>query len=339
MKWNDEGTGFIINNRRKLAEVLPRYFRTSRVISFIRQLYIYNFRTIKVDKVKEYHNDDFIRGKYSELVKVKKGSITSREADEIEEDARAEYIKLSRNYDELWMSVLDLKERTNELIVANHAMVMQELHNRFDFIDRLKSTMVSFVLQVMYYDDQTNEAVKQHVGEKAESKELASEQTFKSFRDSIELPEQAKAEIHKAFFEFNDRHSNIAKVLHIIIESFNRRFFKMESDKFYDIVLRFFVRDEDPLHLYRIHNYNMLKRIKEVFDEFCGLVIADYLPARLQLLYQSMQRLKDVEVLTCKVRAQAQEKTISDCFSVRTLRDLPGFVDLDLFAYFGVEFD
>ena len=319
--------------------MLPAYFRTFRVNSFIRQLYIYNFRTIKINKKKEYHNSDFIRGRYSDIVKVKKGTKSSLEQDIGIDDTYHEYIKLSKNYDELWMAVLDLKERTNEIILANHALIMKELNERFDFIDRVKSTLISFVLQVLYFDEKTNEKVKSLVEKTAENDELKQESTFKSFEKMPDIPETVKSEIHKAFFEFNGKHSKIAKVLHLILKSFNRRFFGLEYSKFYDIVIRFFVRDEDPLHLYRLPNYHILSNLKKSFKEFIDIVIGEYFPDVLKPLYDKIQKIKEVEMLISQDEARVMEKILSDSFSVRTLRNQIGFIDLDLFSYIGIDLD
>ena len=329
----------MINDKKRLSEVLPDYFRTSKVVSFIRQLYIYNFRTVKRNRVKEYHNPDFVRGRYSEIVKVKKRDQLIDDTNDSDEDFRAEYIKLSKNYDELWMAVLDLKEKTNELIAANHAMIIEELNNRFDFVDRIKSNLIAFIIQVMHYDNQSNELIKKRIEKHSADQALANPNKFKSFNEIDDTTDAVKREIHSAFFNPTDKKSHIAKVLQIVLRSFNKRYFNMEFDKFYDIVVRLFVRDEEPLHLYRLPNYHMLKKIKKYFDEFIDIILKNYFSEHVKPLYLKIQCQKDLEVLTSKDEFRAKEKAISDSFSVRTLRNQLGFMDLDLFMYLGADLE
>ncbi|KAG0435294.1 Heat shock factor protein 4 [Dictyocoela muelleri] len=55
ISWNDDGTTIIIKNQIHLEQfILPRYFRSSNINSFIRQLNKYNFRKVEnIQKNKE----------------------------------------------------------------------------------------------------------------------------------------------------------------------------------------------------------------------------------------------------------------------------------------------
>ena len=61
IKWCEDGHSFIISNVNYFVKkVLPLYFRHQNYSSFVRQLYLYNFRkekTLKKGEIKYTHNE------------------------------------------------------------------------------------------------------------------------------------------------------------------------------------------------------------------------------------------------------------------------------------------
>lgn len=319
--------------------MLSTYFRTSRVISFIRQLYIYNFKGKKVNKVNEYKNIDFIKGKYSELVNLKKRLHKVQDNGDGPDPTNAEYIKLSKNYDDLWMKTLDLKEKINELINVNHALLLNELNNRFDYIDRIKSTMISFTIQLLYTDGKSNDRIKERVDKYNKTKEFTNSSRYKSFNEIEDVSDTSKREIHAAFFEVNDHKSHIAMILEEVLRSFNDKFFKVDFEQFYDKVVNYFVKDEESSYIRHLPNLHILTEVKKLFDQLNGIVLSNYFSEAIKPLYENIQCKKSVEILKSKAQLLENQKSVNDSFSVRTLRHQLGFLDLDLFSYIRFDFD
>ncbi|CAD8120938.1 unnamed protein product [Paramecium sonneborni] len=73
--WVDNGQAFSFQRISEFqTRILQQYFRTSNVHSFLRQLCLYGFKMRKNDQNnKEYYHQNFKKGRYKELLKIKRG--------------------------------------------------------------------------------------------------------------------------------------------------------------------------------------------------------------------------------------------------------------------------
>ena len=86
--WNDENKSFVITDKAKFAEILPKYFKTKNFTSFIRQLNMYNFLRVKNSRKHfEFRNPHFQRDAYEELWKIKRRPVHNTKNKERKKDS------------------------------------------------------------------------------------------------------------------------------------------------------------------------------------------------------------------------------------------------------------
>ena len=284
-----------------------------------------------------FSNPDFVRGKYSMLVRVKKRLFgVNGESDNVEE-TRAEYIKLRKNYEELWKAAYDLKGLTADLVTINKGILLEELNKRFDFIERVKCNLIGLAIQSVSFDNSINNKIIQRIEENTPLGENFSAETGESPHQSVSSGDMIKHQAHTAFFVPSDRSGHISKVLRTILKSLNERFFCVNTDEFNNSVVRYFLRDEQSLSLVSHTHFGILYAAKQLFEQFCAIVIGDYLPDVMVPLYMHIQAAKDIEVL--KAETLPGGASVTDSCSVRTLKDLAGGMGIDFFSNLKSDFD
>ncbi|CAD8196191.1 unnamed protein product [Paramecium octaurelia] len=82
--WVDNGQAFSFQRNSEFeTRILQKYFRTTNVHSFLRQLCLYGFKMRKNDKnSKEYYHQNFKKGRFKDLLKIKRGNHTNQNPDQ-----------------------------------------------------------------------------------------------------------------------------------------------------------------------------------------------------------------------------------------------------------------
>lgn len=129
IRWNDEGNGIVIVDCQKFTrELMPKYFKTRKINSFIRQLNFYGFKKactpMRSNKSCEFTHPFFKRGQESILLGIKRKNVNNINADELtfkeidklkkeNEEIKQKLLKKENDYDNLLAEFKKLKEKCN----------------------------------------------------------------------------------------------------------------------------------------------------------------------------------------------------------------------------------
>ena len=121
--WSDDGTYFVVKDTATFANShLPRYFKHSNFQSFVRQLNIYGWRTVKqhdtADGSVAFHHKSFLRGRRDLLGDIKRPKKSSKKhiQEEKKDDDAATISSFNIRFDEIQEQMDSLSEKLDLLI-------------------------------------------------------------------------------------------------------------------------------------------------------------------------------------------------------------------------------
>lgn len=131
--WSQDGTHFIVKDTATLAaKHLPRHFKHSNWVSFVRQLHIYGFRTLKdkrqqanqkKDRSVVFHHEHFRKGHVDLLVHIQRSkqgqarkNKSAQQQQRMEEEKKEEYDSFHRRFDMMQRDVARLSEKMDIII-------------------------------------------------------------------------------------------------------------------------------------------------------------------------------------------------------------------------------
>lgn len=138
IKWNEQGTTFIVTNQDKFArEVLPKYFKHSNFTSFIRQLNMYGFHklmNVKGNK-SEFQNEYFQRDHPDLLEHVVRRKHATEENLGFK-DILLELQQIKRQQLDINNQLLTIKNESQE-IYGNSLALQHQYFKQKDTIDKI----------------------------------------------------------------------------------------------------------------------------------------------------------------------------------------------------------
>lgn len=129
------------------AKILPEFFSTRNVSSFIRQLNLYGFKKSKCSRhVTEFKHDYFKRGNFSDILKIKKVERKSPQKNLREqfEELKTNYDLLKRDFRGLKRNVKKLTGRNKTLFTYNNELFRSLTEERADFKRDLENLLTLF---------------------------------------------------------------------------------------------------------------------------------------------------------------------------------------------------
>ena len=145
--WSENQDSFIIEDMIGFAKILPDFFSTRNVSSFVRQLNLYGFKKSKCSKhVTEFRHKFFKRGHFSDIFKIKKVVKKSQQKNIREEfdELKKEYNLLKNDYNGLRRDVKKLTGRNKMLFTYNNELFRSLTEERADFKRDLKNLLMLF---------------------------------------------------------------------------------------------------------------------------------------------------------------------------------------------------
>jgi hypothetical protein len=120
--WSEDGRKFVVKDTSKFAAThLPRYFKHSNFQSFVRQLNLYGFHTVKQDSKNDgsvvFYHDDFRRGRQDLLTNITRSKKNDRKNHKPEETKEEQYPSFNHRFDELQQQ-MDLMSQKLDLIIS-----------------------------------------------------------------------------------------------------------------------------------------------------------------------------------------------------------------------------
>jgi len=335
LKWVDESAGFVINNQDKFVELLPQYFNTTKLKSFLRQLYMYGFQVQKADGLRIFCNPNFIKGNFHDTVKAKKQKkgIESKEMEELE----TTYKVLQYRYKVLLKSVIDLRTQIQQTIDKNIENVESIVDFKFYFSERIKAMLMMLVINALYHEPAIYEDVNNHTKNQSYIKIKKLEPYVDEFKHFEKSPETLKLHIQTTILSPLNYNSYLAKLVRVSFRYFNKRFFKMQSKKFYSIMLTYMFRDEHISELEDHPNFKAAELVKTNFKLMYDKVVEDYISEDFQKIFQSIYKSHRIEILPSS--EDNSESSSETRFSIRSLSNQLGINYSDLFLFLKPDFD
>lgn len=145
--WSDDGSFFVVKDTPTFASShLPRYFKHSNFQSFVRQLNIYGFRTVKEydssDGSVAFHHTSFQRSRRDLLGDIKRAKKTSKkQRTSFQEEKRDDFEALNARFDDMQQQMDTMSEKLDLLIslvtaypnaLANNNVHVGEKRRRMD---------------------------------------------------------------------------------------------------------------------------------------------------------------------------------------------------------------
>lgn len=266
----DKGTKFVITDAARLESRLSHYFRTSKLRSFIRQLYLYHFKCDTSGPVKKYHNPKFKRNAYHKLIGIKQVQGNTRK--EKARDLAIEYELLCEKYKSLSASVFDFRSKVCDVVSKNAEISTSIFTFKFGFAERVKALILNFVLTVVFANNKAATKELQLLSQCG----LVSRHNLNHFfanEKAIEnLPEQISQFIENNLLTSNMQDEQLNKLLTISLQSLNKNYFCLRNEEFVPLVLRHVLHDDHNLRLTQHESYKHLAARKEVYDVVCEAV-------------------------------------------------------------------
>ena len=329
MKWDDRGNAFVINDAEKLIQLLPQYFGTDKLKSFMRQLYLYKFRRTLQGTIKEYWAPNFTRGKFHETLKAKKKKLASK-SEEVAELKEAHDL-LAIKYETMWESVLELHRQVSETVRRNKEHLESILDFKFYFVEKIKATNMMLAINSTFYQPQTY----QDINAVTKSQKYIQAGNLEPFVDNYshfdKSPETLKLHIHATLLSPINYNSYIGRLVRVSFNRFNRKYFNLSSKKFYSKVLKYFFRDEVDSELSEHPNYHLLERAKYHYELIFNGVVADYVSKDMAEIFRAMHKTHRIEILP--LGEDYPEHSTDSHFSLRTLSSQLGIKEFDLFLF------
>lgn len=145
IRWNNDGDGIIISDIPKFSkELMPKYFKTKKFNSFIRQLNFYGFKKVcsatKTTRCCEFVHSIFKRGQEDLLVNIKRKNLCNISS----EDTSLLEVERLRLENKTLKERLQVRETEYEDLLNRYVALERELENysgnnssgnNFNFID------------------------------------------------------------------------------------------------------------------------------------------------------------------------------------------------------------
>lgn len=145
IRWNNDGDGIIISDIPKFSkELMPKYFKTKKFNSFIRQLNFYGFKKVcsatKTTRCCEFVHSIFKRGHEDLLVNIKRKNLCNISS----EDTSLLEVERLRLENKTLKEKLQVRETEYEDLLNRYVALERELENysgnnssgnNFNFID------------------------------------------------------------------------------------------------------------------------------------------------------------------------------------------------------------
>ena len=231
IKWSENGHSFVIVNQDNFVKIMPKYFKTTRYLSFVRQLSMYRFKKIKNNqKMDEFYHQKFRRDNF-DLVKTihrrnypnaQKNNSGQKELKSIIQD----HYMLQQEYLELNETVQVLKAGMNMNIQSNKNFI-KEIYEQ-----KNKANVNIRKLLFMYFFLATN--YKPEIFEKIKNEFLRNSDLKFEGEDVVLSLKVIDKFVHNLSQEIVNDHSTDNKLLdkltEILQENNENRSFKERSD-------------------------------------------------------------------------------------------------------------
>lgn len=128
IKWNKSGDSIIIVDPNRFSrDLLPKYFKTKKFNSFVRQLNFYGFKKVPLSKTTkgcEFYHKLFKRGSEDKVINIKRKIIHEMEFEELDNSVNEQPIEQPQEeqLDEKDKLIKQLTERCNELEKENEQL-------------------------------------------------------------------------------------------------------------------------------------------------------------------------------------------------------------------------
>jgi hypothetical protein len=136
---------FIIEDMIQFAMMLPQFFATKNISSFVRQLNLYGFKKNKTRKdVTEFSHPLFKRGNFSDILKIKK--VVKKEGAKCMKtelnDLKKNYEMLQTNFNNLQNSMKKMADKNKDLSNFNEGIFMRLNEEREEYKSDLKHLLL-----------------------------------------------------------------------------------------------------------------------------------------------------------------------------------------------------
>lgn len=331
----NDGSAFVINDSIELTKLLPVYFRTTKLSSFMRQLHTYNFRTISKGAIKEYNNPNFNRGQFHDMLKVGISENLS-DADEIEQLKTATNI-LAQKYDELWLAAVNLEKQISYKINKNVEEIKTIVEFKFYFAERMKIMVMLQTINVHFHDRSTFEGIGNLIKQQSYIRSQNLESYVEEFTHFSISPETLTLHVKKTLIPRLNYSSYISKIVRAALKPFNNKNFQLPAKKMYTSILKYILRNEIDDDLLNHKSFYVLTQVKTICNEIYEIVMDDMNSIDTSHMFQGMNKTHRIEILP--YHDDYPENSCGTSFSLRTLNSQFGLNNIDLFMFLRPDFD
>lgn len=194
---------------------------------------------------------------------------------------KEEYIKLTKNYQNLLKNAQNFHRQNSFYAKDNARLVNEELKSRRTFVESTKLNLLAFLIRSSHFDVLNEFKIeayisqRQYVITKAFEYKIQSNNTVDGYTHDEEV--QAEA----AFSSITTQKNFLTQVLKFVVESLNKKFFAMDFDCFYAKLTAFFLKDQLDEQLSTHSNFSVLKDLKKTYDQIVQIWLCGHISSPL----------------------------------------------------------
>eukprot|EP01137_Pigoraptor_chileana_P012311 Opistho-2@64566 len=147
LSWNENGDGFVIDDKQQLSKVLSKYFKSGVYSSFVRQLNSHGFRKVAGDK-DEFVNPLFLRHTPEATLHIVRGSGVAASTVSDDEAALSDG---SRPLSPKTIAGVDIRRELQETVIDRMDALEQHILDMQKIMDNMKKQMSENELRMSEY--------------------------------------------------------------------------------------------------------------------------------------------------------------------------------------------
>lgn len=282
---------------------------------------VYGFLREGNDYPVHYRHDIFEKGKYSELVHIRRriDAVTIPETDNNDEcRLREEYNKLNAKYRELLESSIQFREQINQGIENNRAVLLEHYKYRKHFSKRVRKFFLYFYLKTKYIDSEVID--ESHRIMQEEQKHFDPEAKYCIEDICVEFPPLIINYMQQAVFFINPIPDFAQKSLNIVLKALERKTINGTNEKWFDRMRNYLVENKPDNKIKNITCYDTIKEIKVLVDDMFKITLQNYdrVFDKFGEHEYIIENTDDAGVSNNILENLSQK----DCFSLRTLQNM-----------------